>query len=183
MKIYTRSGDGGETNLLHGVRVWKNSPRLEVCGTLDELNAMLGLVRAEKLPDDMDRLLGGLQNDLFNMGTELATVAPATPPCPTISAKQVQAIEEAIDRYDAGLQPLKGFILPGGIRCAALLHVSRTICRRAERHLIALMQVENKAVSGNMLAYINRLSDFLYVLARTCNANASVMEEPWSRNK
>ncbi len=182
MKIYTRSGDGGETDLPGGGRVWKNSPRLDACGTIDELNAMLGLVRAEHLPEDIDRLLERLQNELFNAGGELAAVAPAKSPCPIISPRHVEAIEESIDQYEAELPPLKGFILPGGVRSAALLHVARTICRRAERNLVALVQTDKQAVSQSILAYINRLSDLLFVLARLFNAQSGKADVFWKKS-
>jgi cob(I)alamin adenosyltransferase len=181
MKIYTRRGDAGETGLLGGEKVLKNSPRLEAIGTLDELNATLGLIRTESLPDDIDQLLERLQNELFNVGTELATVAPARSPCPTVSTVHIHAIEEAIDLYDSKLEPLKGFILPGGARLAALFHIARTICRRAERKMIDLLQLENQALSPDMLAYINRLSDLLYVLARYSNTLAGVADVPWRK--
>ena len=179
MKIYTRSGDGGETELPGGGRVWKNSPRLDACGTLDELNAALGLVRTERLPEDIDRLLERLQNELFNAGSELATVDPAQTASPIIKAQHVEAIEQAIDHYEAKLPTLKGFILPGGVRSSALFHVARTICRRAERELVTLIQAEKQAVSLNILAYINRLSDLCYVLARFSNSQAGAGDVPW----
>jgi cob(I)alamin adenosyltransferase len=181
MKIYTRHGDTGETGLLSGVRVWKNSPRLEVIGTIDELNATLGLLRTERLPEEIDRLLERLQNELFNAGTELAAASPAESPCPAIAAQNIQEIEAAIDQSDARLQPLKGFVLPGGVRSAALFHIARTICRRAERQLAALVQLDKQAVSPSMLAYINRLSDLFFVLARLSNAQAGVADMPWKK--
>jgi len=181
MKIYTCRGDAGETDLLGGVRVWKNSPRLEAIGTLDELNATLGLLRAERLPEEIDRLLELLQNELFSAGTELASVSPVESPCPTITAGHIQAIEATIDRYETKLPPLKGFILPGGVRTAAMFHVARTICRRAERKLAALVQLDKQAVSPSMLAYINRLSDLLFILARLSDAQAGVADVPWKK--
>jgi cob(I)alamin adenosyltransferase len=182
MKIYTRQGDTGETGLLSGVRVWKNSPRLEVIGTLDELNATLGLLRTERLPEEPDRLLERLQNELFNAGTELAAASPADSPSPAIAAQQVQEIEETIDQYEAKLLPLKGFILPGGVRSAAMFHVARTICRRAERQLVALVQLDKQAASPSMLAYLNRLSDLFFVLARLSNAQAGIADMPWKKS-
>jgi cob(I)alamin adenosyltransferase len=182
MKIYTRHGDTGETGLLSGVRVWKNSPRLDVIGTLDELNATLGLLRSERLPEQTDRLLEQLQNELFDAGTELAAASPAESPCPAISARHIQEIEATIDQYDAKLPPLTGFVLPGGVRSAAMFHVARTICRRAERQLAALVQLDRQAVSPSMLAYINRLSDLLFVLARLSNAQAGVADMPWKKS-
>jgi cob(I)alamin adenosyltransferase len=167
--------------LLDGVRVWKNSPRLDAIGTLDELNAVLGLLRIERVPEEIDRLLERLQNELFSAGTELASSSPAESPCPSIAKGHIQEIEATIDQYDAKLQPLKGFILPGGVRSAAMFHVARTICRRAERHLAALIQIDKQAVSADMLAYINRLSDLFYVLARLSNAQAGVADVTWKK--
>jgi cob(I)alamin adenosyltransferase len=182
MKIYTRTGDGGETDLPGGGRVWKNSPRLAACGALDELSAALGLVRTENLPEEIDQLVERLQNQLLSAGSELATVAPAKTPCPTIEKEQIQALETAIDRYEARLPPIKGFLLPGGTRAAALFHIARTICRRAERELVTASQIEKQPVSSLVLAYINRLSDLLYVLARFSNAQANVIDRPWKKS-
>jgi cob(I)alamin adenosyltransferase len=179
MKIYTRRGNTGETGLLGGIRVWKNSPRLDAIGAVDELNAAIGLARAEKLPEDIDRVLERLQNELFNAGAELAAPTPAQSPCPIISESHIREIETNIDQCQAKLPPLTGFILPGGVRSAALFHAARTICRRAERQLVALVQIEKQAVSPHMLAYINRLSDLCFVLARLENARASVADVPW----
>lgn len=179
MKIYTRRGDTGETDLMGGVRVWKNSPRLDAIGALDELNAVLGLLRTEHLPEEIERLLERLQNELFNAGTELAATYPAESPCPTISPRHIQAIEAVIDQYEGKLQPVKGFILPGGVRSAAMFHVARTICRRAERQLVALVQFDKQAVAPEILAYINRLGDLFFVLARLTNAQAGVGDVTW----
>jgi cob(I)alamin adenosyltransferase len=179
MKIYTRRGDTGETALLGGVRVWKNSPRLDAIGGIDELNAAIGLVRAENLPEDVDRMLKRLQNDLFNVVAELAAPTPAESPCPTIAESHVREIETYIDQCQDKLQPLTVFILPGGARSAALFHLARTICRRAERQLVALVQIDKQAVSPPMLAYINRLSDLCFVLARLENARSGVADAPW----
>jgi cob(I)alamin adenosyltransferase len=176
MKIYTRHGDTGETVLLGGVRVWKNSPRLEAIGAVDELSAAIGLARAEKLPEVVDRTLERLQNDLFNVVAELAAPTPAESPCPTINESHIREIETYIDQCQAKLPPLTGFILPGGVRAAALFHSARTICRRAERQLVALVQIDKQAVSPHTLAYINRLSDLCFVLARLANAQAGVAD-------
>jgi cob(I)alamin adenosyltransferase len=181
MKIYTRRGDTGETSLLGGASVWKNSPRMDVIGTFDELNAELGLLRTERLPEEIDRLLERLQNELFSAGSEIASSSPAESPCPRIGKKHIQDLEATIDHYDARLLPLKGFILPGGIRSAAMFHVARTICRRAERHLAALVQSDTKAVSMDMMAYINRLSDLFFILARISNVQAGVADMLWKK--
>ena len=181
MKISTKTGDKGETGLLYGERVWKKRSGSKSCGTFDELNAVLGLVVPEKLPADVDAILEPLQNSLFNAGTELAAVQPQTSPCPTIGAEHVRAVEGQIERIEAALPPLAKFILPGGCRAAALLHVARTVCRRAERRLVALVQMEPNAVSPTMLVYINRLSDFFFLLARYCNAQAGLSDVFWKK--
>jgi cob(I)alamin adenosyltransferase len=182
MKIYTRTGDSGETGLLGGQRAWKNSPRLEVCGAYDELNAVLGLVRSEQnLPEQIDGLLVLIQNDLFNAGSETATVPPEKPWCPVLGKEQIERIEQAIDLFDSNLPPLAGFILPGGCRTAALLHVARTVCRRAERHLVSLQQAEPTAINANQLVYSNRLGDLLFVLARAVNHQAGIPDVPWRK--
>jgi cob(I)alamin adenosyltransferase len=183
MKIYTKTGDSGETGLVGGERVWKNSPRLEVCGTYDELNAVLGFARsAASLPDDVSRLLEQFQNDLFNAGSEIATAPPAGPRCPVLGQEHVRRIEDAIDRFEATLPPLSAFILPGGCHAAALLHVARTICRRAERRLVALQQTEPDAISSSQLVYLNRLGDLLFVLARAANQQTGVSDSPWRKS-
>jgi cob(I)alamin adenosyltransferase len=182
MKIYTKTGDSGETSLAAGERVAKNSPRLEVCGTLDELNAVLGLVRAEKsLPEEIDLLLGQFQNDLFNAGSETATLPPAAAKCPTIGQEHIGRIEEAIDRFEAELPALASFILPGGCRAAALLHVARTLCRRAERCLVTLDWLEPGKTNALQLVYLNRLGDLLFVLAREANRLAGITDVPWKK--
>ncbi len=182
MKIYTKTGDSGETGLVGGQRVGKNSPRLEVCGTYDELNALLGLVRSEQtLPREVDELLDQFQNDLFNAGSEMATPPPAIPKCPVLGQDHIRRIEAAIDHFEAGLPALSGFILPGGCRMAALLHVARTICRRAERKVVALQQLEPGAINSAQLVYLNRLGDLLFVFARALNQRAAIKDVPWRK--
>ncbi len=181
MKIYSRRGDSGETDLLGRARVWKNSPRLDVIGTLDELNSTLGLIRVEHLPEEIDRILERLQNDLFSAGTELASASPAQSPLRRIAKEHIQALEAIIDQCEVKLPAIQGFILPGGVRAAAMFHVARTICRRAERHLAGLVQSDPNAVSPEMLAYINRLSDLFFVLARLSNAQAGIGDVFWKK--
>jgi cob(I)alamin adenosyltransferase len=182
MKIYTKTGDSGETGLVGGRRVWKNSPRLEVCGAYDELNALLGLVRSERgVPEEVDQLLEQFQNDLFNAGSEMATVPPAVPQCPVLGPEQIERIEMAIDRFEAALPPLSSFILPGGCRAAALLHLARTVCRRAERQLVAVQQLEAESVNTAQLVYLNRLGDLLFVLARAVNQQSGIPDTPWRK--
>jgi cob(I)alamin adenosyltransferase len=162
MSIYTRTGDGGETDLPDGRRAAKDAVHFEVCGDLDELNSWLGLIRCEPLPDGYDALLEGIQRQLFAMGAALTAGAAA------VSRKDVKSLEQMIDRIEAKLPPLDVFILPAGVRAAAALHVARTVCRRAERRLVTLGRSE--PVSPELLAYVNRLGDLLFVLARGVNA-------------
>jgi cob(I)alamin adenosyltransferase len=182
MKIFTKTGDAGETGLLGGQRIWKNSPRLEVCGDYDELNAVLGLVRStQALPEKVNCLLEQFQNDLFNAGSETATVPPATPQCSVLGQGHIDRIEAAIDQFEAGLPPLSNFILPGGCPAAAMLHVARTICRRAERKLVALYRHESAAINKSQLVYLNRLGDLLFVLARAMNHQTGIPDAPWRK--
>ena len=182
MKIYTRTGDQGQTGLFGGPRVSKDDLRLETCGTIDELNSVLGLVRAEPLPDSMGPLLQRIQNELFEVGAELATVDPVARRTRTIAPERVTAIEEAIDQYQANLPPLRQFILPGGSAAAACLHFARAVCRRAERRLVTLLRsTEVDRISPLLLAYLNRLGDLLFVLARQANFKAQRADVPWEK--
>lgn len=177
MKIYTKTGDSGETGLFGGPRVRKDSPRIEAFGSVDELNAFLGLARTETLPASIDGLLARVQNELFDLGAGLAT--PDGRHAVAIQPGQILALEAAIDQFEAGLPPLRQFILPGGSRGAAALHMARTVCRRAERRLVALAACEN--IPGEPLIYLNRLGDLLFVLARAANQAASMPDVPWQR--
>ena len=172
MKIYTKTGDDGTTGLYGGGRVRKDDIRIEACGAVDELNAAVGVARAEASPREIDELLAQIQNELFDLGAELATRRPAAERLATLGEREIAALESAIDRFDAGLTPLKTFILPGGSRRAALLHHARTICRRAERRVITLAAEATEDVSPQLVFYLNRLSDLLFVLARAANATA-----------
>jgi len=179
MKIYTRTGDSGETGLFGGGRVAKDSPRIEALGTIDELNAALGLVRAEKVPDEIDRLIERLQRELFEVGLELSTPNPVARPTRTIGPGHVEALEADIDRFEAALEPQKRLILPTGNRAGAALHLARAVCRRAERRLVSAIRQGPEEISTVLLVYLNRLSDLLFVLARSVNARASEREVPW----
>lgn len=181
MKIYTRSGDLGETGLFGGPRVGKDMVRVEVYGTVDELNAVLGQVIAESVPDDIGRLLVRIQNELFEVGAELATPDPVAKGTRTIGPDQVRALEAEIDRYEKELPPLSSFILPGGTRPAAALHMARTVCRRAERRLVSLVRDSHEPISLVLMAYLNRLGDLLFVLARAVNARAGQPDIPWRK--
>jgi cob(I)alamin adenosyltransferase len=179
MTIYTRTGDGGETGLLGGLRVGKDAARVEAFGAIDELNCVLGLVRAEPLPQPVDRLLERVQQELFDLGAELAAPDPAARPAPAIGQEHVAALEADLDRLDARLPPLARFVLPTGSRAGAALHVARAVCRRAERRTVALRRLGQGPVSPAILAYLNRLGDLLFVLARTVNLQAGHPDLPW----
>ncbi len=176
MKIYTRTGDEGETGLWGGLRVSKDSPRVQAYGTVDECNAAIGVARAAGVDAALDALLAQIQNALFVVGADLATPGEAAH-IPRIGAEAVQELEQAIDDLEAQLEPLRQFILPGGTLSAAYLHLARTICRRAERWVVALSRSE--PVNPQVIVYLNRLSDLLFVAARRANANAGVPDVPW----
>jgi cob(I)alamin adenosyltransferase len=182
MKIYTKTGDNGETGLFGGPRVPKDSPRIEAFGAVDELNALVGLSRSESLPSDIDDLLARIQSELFDLGAQLATPDPAAHGTTLIGPRQIGDLEAGIDRFEATLKPLKQFILPGGTRGAAALHVARTVCRCAERRVVALSHTAGNNVSGDLIVYLNRLSDLLFVLARAANAAAGQSDIPWSKS-
>ena len=178
MKIYTKTGDDGDTSLFGGGRVRKSSLRVEAYGTVDELNALLGTVRAQTLPEQVERWLMTVQHTLFNLGADLATpLQSSVKHVVRIEEAAVTALEAAIDQMEADLPPLKQFILPGGVPAAAALHVARTVSRRAERVTVALN--DNDAINPVALIYLNRLSDFLFVLARWVNFQAGVNETRW----
>jgi len=174
-KIYTRTGDAGETALGDGSRVAKHSARVTSYGTVDELNATLGLARLHAAPD-MDAALARIQNDLFDLGADLCTPgmekdAERDYPPLRIAPEQVVRLEAEIDAMNAGLKPLRSFILPGGSPVAAYLHLARTVCRRAERYVIELSTVEG--VNEAALHYLNRLSDWFFVASRAANDNGA----------
>jgi cob(I)alamin adenosyltransferase len=181
MRIYTKTGDNGETGLYGGPRVRKDSPRIEAYGTVDELNSQLGLARAEALPTEFDAPLARIQSELFDVGAELATPDPGRHGTALIGATHIAALESAIDRFEASLAPLKQFVLPGGTRAAAALHVARTICRRSERRIVTLSHTPGETVSPDVTVYLNRLSDLLFVLARAANAAAGQADVPWEK--
>ncbi|WP_242337828.1 MULTISPECIES: cob(I)yrinic acid a,c-diamide adenosyltransferase [Anaeromyxobacter] len=179
MKIYTKSGDRGETGLFGGPRVRKSDARVDAYGEVDELNAAVGSVRAIVEDPEIDAQLARVQHELFCVGAELATPheAKARSAIPPIAPAWTARLEAAIDAFDAALPPLRQFVLPGGTRTAAALHLARCVCRRAERRVVALAaEVE---VAPEALAYLNRLSDFLFVAARVANARARRDETIW----
>ncbi|MBN2024128.1 MAG: cob(I)yrinic acid a,c-diamide adenosyltransferase [Pirellulales bacterium] len=180
MTLYTRTGDEGETSLQQGVRVAKDAPRIEACGAVDELNSLLGLARAEAIPGALDEVLGRLQGELFELGAQLTRPKPEGPG-PAITAAHVARVEADIDCIDGALAPLAGFILPGGVRAAATLHLARAACRRAERRLVALAHAPGERVPSEALAYLNRVADLLFAVARSANQHASRPDALWRR--
>jgi cob(I)alamin adenosyltransferase len=176
MKIYTRTGDQGQTGLWGGQRVPKDSLRVSAYGTTDELNAMLGVVRASGLDAGLDALVTRIQNELFVVGADLATPGESTR-IDRIGEANIAAMEHDIDQLEGELEPLRQFILPGGTPAAAYLHLARTICRRAERLVVTLAQQEE--INAVILVYLNRLADWLFVVARAANARAGVADVPW----
>jgi cob(I)alamin adenosyltransferase len=179
VKIYTKTGDLGMTGLLGNRRVPKDDTRIEAYGTVDELNAMLGLVRANGLDSAADGLLAAIQGDLFVVGSALADPAPGGPFHNVITGEHVARLELAIDTLEAELNPLNQFILPGGTLAAAQVHLARTICRRAERIAVKLSRQPGEDVPSALLVYLNRLSDLLFVLARTINHRNGMPDIPW----
>lgn len=180
MKLYTRTGDAGTTALFGGARVSKHHPRIEAYGTLDELNAVLGLALAAMADERLAPLADALtrvQHDLFVAGADFATPLDAKPFVPRIAETDVARLEAAIDRFDGDVPPLRQFILPGGTEAAARLHVARTVCRRAER--LALQASEHDAFNRDALVYLNRLSDLLFAAARWANHAAGVDDVAW----
>jgi cob(I)alamin adenosyltransferase len=181
MKIYTKTGDEGQTGLFGGPRVRKDDIRIEAYGTVDELNAALGLARCQPLPPEIDRCLLRVQSELFSVGAELATPDPQMHGTALIGERQVAALETAIDQLEATLPPLRNFILPGGSVGAAELHVARGICRRAERRVVTLASQPGVSVSIQIIRYLNRLGDYLFVAARSAGQHAGSAEIPWEK--
>lgn len=177
MRIYTRGGDDGSTGLFGGARVSKADPRVEAYGGIDELNAVLGWVRAASPPEAIDDVLESAQHGCFQLGAWLACAPGADPGIAPVTDADVEAFERAIDALEAELEPLKNFILPGGTEAAARLHVARTVCRRAERALVALAGSQEEETPG--VRWLNRLSDLLFVQARFANHAAGVPDTPW----
>jgi cob(I)alamin adenosyltransferase len=179
-KIYTRTGDDGTTGLGFGGRVAKDSLRVEAYGTVDELNSAVGVARAAGLSVEVDGALATIQNELFHLGSDLCVPESekAAHPVPRIEARHVQALEALMDRWGERLPALENFVLPGGAPGAAALHLARTVCRRAERIVVTLARQE--PVGEWAVAYLNRLSDALFVLARAANAGAGLDDVLWN---
>jgi cob(I)alamin adenosyltransferase len=179
VKIYTRTGDDGDTGLFDGTRVSKSDPRVAAYGDVDELNAWLGFVRASSDDNDVTTMLEQIQRDLFGLGARLADPAKRIAERVTkagVNSGDVARLEEWIDRLESELPPLRRFILAGGSPAGAELHVARTVCRRAERSIVA---VGNDAIEPELLVYINRLSDLLFVMARAVNRRTAAPELEW----
>ena len=186
-KIYTRTGDAGTTGLGDGTRTGKDSLRITALGDVDELNSVVGLLLCEDLPATLRDLLTGIQHDLFDLGGELSI-----PGAVLVKTTQPERLELAIDHYNSELGPLKEFILPGGTRAAAMTHLARTVCRRAERSVVSLAQSEDSqqqgadaqnAVSDVGRQYLNRLSDLFFVLGRWLNKHAGCGDVLWQKGK
>jgi cob(I)alamin adenosyltransferase len=175
-KIYTRTGDDGTTGLADGSRVPKYAPRIEAIGAVDELNSVIGMLLAESLPEDVQGSLTDVQHDLFDLGGELSVPGHAI-----MTEAHVKRLEELLDRFNAGLPPLKEFVLPGGSRAAGCAHVARTVCRRAERRVAWLEGKEETPPYA--VRYLNRLSDLLFVLARVLNRHAGAGDMLWQQGK
>ena len=187
-RIYTRRGDRGDTDLVGGTRVAKDSPRIDAYGAVDELNAALGVARAVNAREirrspasrRLGEILKRLQNELFDLGSELATPSAAFQPGMfRVESEHVTALEKLMDECQKDLKPLRSFVLPGGGRVSAHLHVARTVCRRAERDVLRLMRVEQ--IGDQPLAYLNRLSDLLFVLSRWIGHHLGESEFLWER--
>ena len=174
-RIYTKLGDGGETHLGDMSRVPKTDPRVEAYGTVDELNAQLGVLAArDDLPDEWPQWLARIQNDLFDVGADVSTPAGGERERLRLATTQTEWLEERCDEVNAELEPLRSFVIPGGTPVAAHLHVCRTVCRRAERRAIAV----GDGLNAEVVRYLNRLSDLLFILARAANRGAEPLWEP-----
>ena len=178
MKIYTRRGDDGTTGLIGGVRVSKAHPRVDAYGTVDELNSLLGWVRASCVPDAIDLELAHAQACLFELGASLATPDKHPAGAEALREGDIDRLEASIDVMEASLKPLKSFVLPGGNEAASRLHVARTECRRVERLLVAL--AESEELDPLCIRWMNRLSDMLFVAARYANHEDGVDDDPWT---
>lgn len=180
MKIYTRRGDRGQTDLFGGARVSKDDLRVAAYGDVDELNAVVGVAAAATDETDLSERLQAIQSSLFDLGSQLATPDPeqhAKNNVPGVDEAQVKELEGEIDRLELEIEPLKTFVLPGGTPAAAALHHARTVCRRAERKVVTLERAES--VDPAVVQYLNRLSDLLFTMARVANARANVPDVPW----
>lgn len=176
MKIYTKTGDAGETGLFGGPRVRKDHARIEAFGTVDELNSHIGIIRTLAAAAVFDDLLRRVQCELFDLGAQLATPSGANE---RITTAHVEALEREIDSLEQTLEPLACFILPTGTPLAAEIHVARTVCRRAERRVVTLAMEPGATIPANAIEYLNRLGDMLFVMGRAANRQAGVPDDPW----
>ncbi len=178
MKIYTKTGDAGETGLFGGQRVPKDALRIEAYGGMDEVNSAIGIVLSLPLPDTLVPMLAQIQNDLFTVGADLATPrTKAAAHIERVETAHSDVLERYIDELEEALSPLRTFILPGGTPTASQLHFARTVCRRAERNVVSLSHTDD--IGDAVIMYVNRLSDFLFVAARYANHAAGEAEIPW----
>lgn len=182
MKIYTKTGDKGKTSLFGGKRVWKDDLRIQSYGTVDELNSILGVAISEIKNKKLKKILSSIQHELFNLGSDLASPEYKNNKnfsIPRINESNIKRLEGLIDKIDNKLSPLKNFILPGGLKGAALLHQARTVCRRAEREVISLSKID--MINSEIKIYLNRLSDLLFVLARFENFSSKHPDIEWKK--
>lgn len=182
MKIYTKTGDKGETSLFGAGRVSKDNIRIEAYGTVDELNSFIGLAITETKSDEVKQTLIKIQNQLFNLGSDLATpdeIDSKNISIPRITQEDYKYIEQQIDFFSEKLDELKYFILPGGTKSSAILHIARTICRRAERRVVALNNTVK--INSNIIIFLNRISDLLFVLARYENKISGINDIKWGK--
>jgi len=181
MKVYTKKGDSGETSLIGGVRVKKNAIRIEAYGTVDELNSHIGLIRDQKIDQKTKEKLIEIQDRLFTMGSYLASHPEKSKmKLPEFTEADVEKLENWIDEMEENLEPMKTFILPGGHTTVSFCHIARCVCRRAERTMISLD--ENEEVPKTLIKYMNRLSDYLFVLSRKLSVDLKASETPWIPN-
>ena len=181
MKIYTKTGDAGLTGLVGGERIPKDDPRIEAYGTVDELNACLGLVRSLQPAPDVGPVLEAIQHRLFAVGAELASPDTASANAEWIAADDIESLETTIDRFDRLLPTLKNFILPTGVPAATALHQARAVCRRAERRVVRLGRETESASLSRIVVYLNRLSDLCFVLSRYINQVAGEPDQIWHK--
>ena len=185
MKIYTGTGDTGETGLYGGQRVGKDDMRVEAYGTVDEANAALGIAVCQLSDEELRSIITDLQSQLFTVGADLATPldrdTAGKSTVPRVEAQHSVALERIIDRFEAELEPLRNFILPGGSPGASALHLARAVVRRAERRTVTLWHNESDQVNAEVLRYLNRLADLLFVLARVANHREGIADIPWTR--
>ena len=182
MKIYTKTGDKGETSLFGGKKVWKDDLRIEAYGSIDELNSVIGMAIAEIKNDELEKELRKIQNELFVVGSDLATPLDSDSSkivVPRVDESFTKRLEKLIDKFDTELPQLKQFILPGGLKGAAILHNARTVCRRAERNVVALSKKET--IGTEIEKYLNRLSDLLFVFARYENFSNGTKDIFWQK--